>query len=232
MGAANLDFADDVLWWLLKGKKGTQPTFRLNKGSYINTEPSNGNSADEQADRDLAEILTNSNAENLSFDGQKVYSKGGIVKAVSVSNQQGRQPHFRLSDRKVYTIHIYGDITGTAVTGIYLPKFFNKPVYEGEDIVSATAKAGEILGIAHIRISSQAELDKNYNKNILNGKGSRYIGEIAGLKGDGGCYRHSHLHFYPNANSRNILRNLKKGWNDPTSGASKYLFDVRELLNR
>lgn len=232
MRAAGLDNADGVLWWLLNGKRGLVPTFRLTQGSSINSEQSNGNPADEQADRDLAELLTNSSTENLSFDGQKIYSKGGIVKAVSVSNKGGRQSHFRLPDGKVYTIHIYGDVTGTAVTGIYLPSFFNKPIYAGEDTVTATAKTGEVLGIAHIRISSQAELDKNYNKNITNSKGSRYIGEIAGAKGDGGCYRHSHLHFYPSAVSREILKQLKKGVNDPTSGASKHLLDVRELLRR
>lgn len=232
MRKIEFEFSDSVLWWLLNGKKGIEPKFRLQQGSSINSESSNGNPADEQADKDLAELLTDFKTENLAFDGQKVISRGGIVKAASVSNQGGRQLHFRLSDGKVYTIHIYGDRTGTAVTGIYLPKFFSKPIYEGKDTVIATIRTGEVLGIAHIRISSQAELDKNYSKNILNSKGSRYIGEIGGTGGDGGCYRHSHLHFFPSAKSRNFVKNYKNSGSDPTAMISTHLLDVRELLRR
>lgn len=210
--------ATPVIDWLLSGKKGKPPTFYLQSRSPIETERSNGNPIDEETDRELAALFT----------------KDGLVKAASVA--RGSDPsgnsHFRLADGKVYTIHIYGDEKGTKTTGVYLPKFFLPPKYTGSDTVIASTKTGEVLGIAHMRISSQAELDKNYGLSKLNDKGSRYIGEIAGTGGDGACYRHSHLHFYPNASSRNFIKILKSSFNDPKSNVTQYLLDVRELLER
>lgn len=213
----NVFNANDILIWLLKGKKGNPPSFFLQQKSQIDNEKSNGNPIDEESDRELAKLLT----------------KDGIIKAASV-NRGGYlgNSHFRLADGKVYTIHIYGDETGTKVTGIYLPSFFLPPKYEGGDTVTTATKTGEVFGIAHIRISSQAELNKNYNLNKLNDKGSRYIGDIAGIGGDGGCYRHSHLHLYPSATARNTIKSIKTDYNDPTNNYTKYLLDVRELLKR
>lgn len=204
-----------VIDWLLRGKKGNPPTFYLTSKSPIDNEKSNGNPSDEQSDQELAKLLT----------------AGGIIKAASVDRggYQGNS-HFRLSDGKVYTIHIYGDLTGTSVIGIYLPNFFLPPKYDGGDTVVATTKTGEVLGIAHVRVSSQAELDRNYRLNKSNSKGSRYIGDIGGTGGDGGCYRHSHLHFYPSVRSRNTIKNIKIGPNEPSNIHTQHLLDVRDLL--
>lgn len=209
----NVDAQAEVISWLLRGKKGRIP-FAIGKGTPV--EKSNGNFADEKTDNDLASLLT----------------QGGIVKAASA---KGREQHFRLTDGKVFTIHVYGDITGTTVTGLYLPKFFSSPKYEGGDIVSATSKSGEVLGIAHLRVSSQVELDKNYKSGKVNGAGSIYIGEIAGIKGDTACYRHSHLHFFPSIAARQRIKNVKSangGLTEPTVVNTNDLLDVRDLLRR
>lgn len=214
----NVEFATPIIDWLLRGKKGKPPTFHLQARSPIDNERSNGNPLDEETDRQLARLLT----------------KDGLVKAASVyrASDLFGNSHFRLADGKVYTIHIYGDEKGTKVTGIYLPKFFLSPKYDGGDTVFAATTTGEILGIAHVRISSQVELDKNYNLNKLNDRGSRYIGEIGGTGGDGACYRHSHLHFYPNSSARTFIKNLKSGFNDPKSDVTRFLLDVRDLLKK
>lgn len=191
----------------------------MERGTLV--EKSNGNPADEQADRELARLFT----------------KDRIVRAVSgirAADRDGNS-HFRLADGKVYTMHIYGDETGTEVTGIYLPRFLLNPTYDGGDTVYATTKAGEVLGIAHVRVSSQAQLDRNYNSGKVNAAGSRYIGDIAGTDGDSVCNRHSHLHFFPSAAARQRIKALKTGKDgsqDPTVANTKDLLDVRELLRR
>lgn len=208
-----VDSQGDVIVWLLSGKLGKIP-FALGRPARV--EQSDGNSANEKADNDLAKLLTQS----------------GLVRAASA---KGRESHFRLADGKVFTIHVYGDATGTAVTGLYLPKFFLHPIYEGGDTVSAKSESGEIIGIAHLRVSSQAELNKNYKSGKTNDAGSVYIGEIAGLKGDTSCYRHSHIHFFPSSAARQRIKNIKSGnsgFDEPTVANSKDLLDVRELLRR
>ena len=202
-----------IIRWLLQGKPAGEIPF-IAKSPF---EKSNGNPDDERTDAELARLLT----------------VNGIVRAASASRGDSKgDNHFRLSDGKIYTIHIYGDETGSTATSVYLPKYFSPPKYDGGDIVTATTKKGEVIGIAHIRVSSQFELNRNYNSGKVNSMGSKYIGETAGLNGDSVCYRHSHLHFFPNAAARLIIKNVKTvGW-DPTVKDSKYLLDVRELLNR
>ena len=205
-----------MLKWLLEGKPPTTSlSLTLSRKSHF--EKSNGNAEDEAADKALAKLLT----------------VNGIVKAASASGRgNAESDHFRISDGKVYTIHIYGDENGISVTGIYLPKFFHAPIFAGVDTVTATTNKGEVLGIAHVRVSSQTELDANYKLNKLNALGSRYIGETGGYNGDGHCYKHSHLHFYPNMAARLTIKNRKVDLRDPNISDSKFLLDVRDLLKK
>lgn len=201
-----------MIGWLLRGKPADKIPPNLSKKSVF--EKSNGNPDDEKIDNELASLLT----------------LNGIVRAASADRGIPERSHFKLTDGKVYTIHIYGDENGMSATGVYLPKFFSPPKYDGADIVTAITKKGEVLGIAHVRVSSQSELDRNYNSGKLNSLGSVYIGESAGFNGDTACYRHSHLHYFPNQAARSFIKNIKNNGDDPTIVHSKYLLDVRELL--
>lgn len=189
--------------------------------SYV--EPTNGNPEDEKADRDLAALLTN----------------GGIARAVSavraVHPKEGSS-HYKLGDGKVVTIHIYGDEGGNTITGLYLPKSFGRPKYEGgQGIVYAIHKKNNsILGFAHVKVSSQAALDKNHDSGRKNAKGSRYIGDIGGVGSKLPGYIHAHIHYFPNAEARKHIKGLKSadgGLKDPATADSKYLLDVRKLLH-
>ena len=203
-----------IIGWLLMKKNAARVPFNLSRRSGV--EIPNGNPEDEATDRKLANLLTSN----------------GIVRAAGAVRGNPEINHFKLPDGKIYTIHIYGDECGNSTTGVYLPKFFNPPKYDGTDTVIASTKKGEVLGLAHIRVSSQVELDENYNSGKVNGEGSKYIGECGGLNGDSACYRHSHLHFFPNMAARLIIKNKKIGYSDPKAADSKYLLDVKELLQR
>lgn len=212
------DVEQGMMKWLLEGRPATTNTsiafFMSSKSPF---EKSNGNPEDEGADRELAKLLT----------------INGIVRAASASGRGNAESnHFRISDGKVYTIHIYGDENGISATGIYLPKFFHAPIFAGGDTVTATTNKGEVLGIAHVRVSSQAELDANYRLNKVNVIGSRYIGDTAGFGGDSHCYRHSHLHFYPSMAARLAIKSRKLDLRDPNISDSKFLLDVRDLLKK
>lgn len=205
-----------VLKWLLLGSpKGAIP-FDISKGTRIETQ--NGNADDIKADQQLEQLLT----------------KGGIVRAASVGNRGNyflNDTHFTLRDGKVFTIHIYGDPEGITTTGVYLPSFFNAPVYDGGDTVFAITQTKEVLGIAHLRVSSQSEVDRNYKSGKENEAGSKYVGEIGGIGGDSVCYRHAHLHFFPNAAARTRIKTLKSnGYDDVELKHSKDVLDVRDLL--
>lgn len=211
------DLVPDTMKWLLSGQPPENLPFIFSKKSGV--EKSNGNAEDERVDGELARLLTS----------------GGIIRAASAAvNTKDGNTHFRLAGNKVYTIHIYGDESGMSVTGIFLPKFLSNPKYNGGDTVTATTKTGEVLGIAHVRVSSQAELDRNYKSGRVNAAGSKYIGDTAGVDGDSACYRHSHLHFYPNAAARLRVKESKSVFllADPTNKDNKDLLDVRELLKR
>lgn len=96
----------------------------------------------------------------------------------------------------------------------------------------ASTNKGEVLGIAHVRVSSQAELNANYKSGKVNAAGSKYIGKTAGIGGDSACYRHAHLHFFPNSAARMTIKERKANLRDPTKEDSNFLLDVRELLRK
>ncbi len=210
------DSQQSILSWLLEGRplNLTPPILLLRKSQV---EKSNGNLTDENTDKELAKLLT----------------QNGIVRAASASLRGNLlSDHFRILGEEVYTIHIYGNEDGISATGIYLPKYFNPPKFAGGDTVTALTKKGEVLGIAHVRVSSQSELDANCKSGKVNAAGSKYIGETAGIGGDNACYRHAHLHFFPNNAARSTIKERKANLRDPTKEDSNFLLDVRDLLRK
>lgn len=179
----------------------------------------NGNLSDEAVDNKLAEIFT----------------KGGIV--IGASSERNLLPgdsHFRLTNGKLHTIHIFGDKSGVEVTGVYIPKEFSKVRYVGGGTVTATnPKTGEIIAASHINVYSQKNLEVNLRS--TNEMRSRYIGQIGGLGGEGVNDNHAHLSIYPSAASRlGALRykgNQNNRLRDYDNSISPSLGDFRKLIH-
>lgn len=104
-----------------------------------------------------------------------------------------------LSDR---AMHLYGDNEGSKVTGVYIPKGFEKPIYKnprtlpeykGGSFVAYYKILGNVSGVSLI-ITHLANFTKDSSK--ANNAGSIYIGETGGKGGEAnpkGKYMHSHF---------------------------------------
>lgn len=141
---------------------------------------------------------------------------------------------FRLGDSKVYTIHIYANESGVGTAGIYLPQGFGRPTFAGDGTIYAVHRSGMVIGITHLDVNSQKDVNRNYSSGRENGEGSRYIGNI-GTGGGSEGYRHVHAHLYPSLSARTTIKQIKSGgmgMRDPTVRDSRYLLDVRTLLRR
>ena len=160
-----------------------------------------GNPGDQAVDAELKKLFT---------DGKN----GMVVGADAYRNQlnkSGEDSHYQLADgQTLHTIHVVGDEGGNRIVGVYAPEAFSRIEYEGgkDGIVSATnPNTGEVLGFAHVDVSSPAALQKNTQ--TTNEAGSRLLGNIGGPGADGQASagnRHAHVTYYASAADRATAR--------------------------
>jgi hypothetical protein len=181
-------------------------------------EPKNGNQEDEKVDQRFEDLFT----DNGTVRGQ------GAIRATSPEGES----HFKLGNQLI-VIHIYGNLTGNGTAGLYLPQGFQRPVFVGGSAgtVYAMGKDGKsVLVFNHVIVSSQKELNRNYNSGKKNKAGSRYIGQTGGTGGTELGYRHSHISYFVNMSAWSTVVAYKKSFADPKLEHSKYFIDLRRLL--
>lgn len=150
--------------------------------------------------------------------------------------------HYKFSDGKVHTIHIYGNDAATADAGVYIPKDFNDVKITSEDtVVARNPRTGEVILIAHVKVGKSMKTLKKNMKTVRE-NGTMYIGQIGGSGGEGDPKqknrgRHSHLVLFPSESSRleatrfktNLMKNIPTTA-DYTPEISKHLGDFRKFV--
>ncbi len=184
----------------------------------------NGNPTDIRTDQLLAGIFTNP-------------IEGAIVRGASsgrASDLTG-DTHYKLGDGRLHTIHIYGNMYGTGIVGVYIPKGFIAKFIGGDyNTVVATNSAGVVIGIAHLNVTSQKQLEQNLR--TTNEKGSRLVGMLGGAGQNAPGNVHAHLSIFPSANARRQALAWKTAGKhelrDFNRSISRWLGDFRRLVRR
>lgn len=193
----------------------------------------------------------------------ELFTKNGIVEGASqplaVIKRVGlglKDNHFYLKDGQLHTIHIYNDSTASKSTGVYIPNEFSLIEYLGGRMANVTATnpaTKQIIRASHILIDSEIQFDTKKktsselakdkikiedrlrkNKQIINAKGSRYIGDTGGPQGNTTSYLHAHLAILKDAKSMSAALEKKYKNNqlgeDQDSSSKQYLGDFRNLV--
>jgi hypothetical protein len=117
----------------------------------------------------------------------------------------------------------------------FIPKAFSKMKYEaGGTVVATNPITGEVIGVAHVQVSSQKQLNANLKKGS-NSAGSRFIGNTGGLGGHDPHNVHSHLTLFRSAESRRAAKAYKSrdgGSREYDSNVAIHLGDFRRLVGR
>jgi RHS repeat-associated protein len=168
-----------------------------------------------------------------------IFTDTGIVRGANSERNVGAgDSHYRFVDGTLHTIHIYGnESASTSSAGVYIPKEFSNVQLTSKDTVVATnPKTGEVILIAHVQVSSKAELTKNTK--TVRENGTVYIGKIGGAGGQAasdGRGIHSHLVYFPSEKSRLVATAFKRdpaNNNEYENRISTHLSDFRKFVKK
>lgn len=164
----------------------------------------------------------------------RVFTDGnGFVRSSSavLANAFPGDSHYKLEDGTLHTIHIYGRQDGNAVTGIFVPKEFDRIEYDGrsENSVNAiNSETGEVLRVSHVDVQSQKELNANLSSGRENEAGSRYIANTGGKGGDAEGNIHSHVTYFKSTPAMRKAMDAKYAPKNMSGGQTAYDYTSKE----